>query len=90
MIPLSPQPQSTCAYRPRAECGSLLMYSTFRLSRGGYHRLVYGSAYLQSPLAPDIVWLRFDPEMPKRPCLFHESDGFRGCFALSQYLPKIA
>ena len=42
------------------------------------------------PPVPDTVWLCFDPEMPKGPCLFHESDGFRGCFALSQHLPKVA
>ncbi|KFA82014.1 hypothetical protein S40288_11337 [Stachybotrys chartarum IBT 40288] len=26
--------------------------------------------------------------MPKGPCLFHEYDGFRGCFALSQHIPE--
>lgn len=41
------------------------------------------------PPVPDIVWSRSDPEILKDPCLFYKSDGFRGCFVLSQYTPKV-
>jgi hypothetical protein len=47
------------------------------------------SSYLQSPPSAWLCLL-YDPKLPKDLCLFHEINGFRGCFALVQDCPQVA